>query len=200
MRRGMAGALGALLLLAALLLAAHNLIEARQAAEYAEQTVVQLIDGLPREHIVPQTAEAVEEERAPCAAVDGTAYLGILEIPSLGLTLPVAAQWDYAALKRTPCRYSGTSAGDDLVIIAHNYRAHFGRLKTLSPGAKVYLTDASGGRMAYAVTMLERICPDDPTVLEGRAALTLLTCTPGGKNRLAVLCRRAAGTCDESGS
>ncbi len=189
MRRGR---IGALLLAAAVLLTAYNLREARQAAEFSERTVLRITESLPlREHTAPQVEKAAETEETPYAEVDGTAYLGILEVPSLGLTLPVAAQWDYPALKRTPCRYGGTCAGDDLVIIAHNYRAHFGRLKELVLGAEVRLTDWSGARTVYAVTGLERISPDGLSALEGRAALTLFTCTPGGKSRLAVLCERA---------
>ena len=191
MRCGWISALGALLISAAVLLTAHNLHEARQAAEFAEQTALRLTDGLSRTHAVPQTTEASGTEEAPHVAVDGTEYLGLLEVPSLGLTLPVAAQWDYPTLKRTPCRYSGTSAEDNLIILAHNYHTHFGRLKQLAPGAEVYLTELSGARTAYIVTGLERISPDGLPALESQAALTLLTCTPGGKSRLAVLCERA---------
>ena len=52
--------------------------------------------------------------------VRGNSYVGYLSIPALGLELPVMADWSYKRLRTAPCRYSGSTKTDDLVILAHN--------------------------------------------------------------------------------
>lgn len=128
-------------------------------------------------------AAKAKHRRRPEA--ESTDYLGLLELPTLSLTLPVAAEWSYPALKRTPCRYSGTAGEVSFVIIAHNYPAHFGRLWELEPGAEVYFTDMAGTRTLYIVERQERLRPGDTEALS-EPGLTLLTCTPGGRSRVAV--------------
>ena len=73
--------------------------------------------------------------------INGRDYIGVLSIPSLELELPVISQWDYPALKVAPCRYSGSLYQDNLIICAHNYASHFGKLKELQPGDIVLFTD-----------------------------------------------------------
>lgn len=94
-------------------------------------------------------------------------------------------------LRRTPCRYSGSAYRDDLILLAHNYESHFGRLKSLSPGDAVLFTDADGNEFAYEVLELEML---RPTAVEDMTAgdwdLTLFTCTLGGQARVTVRCLR----------
>lgn len=131
----------------------------------------------------------------PETEVDGRACIGYLEIPELELVLPVLSAWSYEALREAPCRYSGSLYLDDLVVCAHNYEAHFGRLQALSPGARVRFTDVEGTAVEYAVTETEQLAP---TALEELQAgdwdLTLLTCTQGGEARIAVRCARTEDT------
>ena len=82
--------------------------------------------------------------------------------------------------------------GGDLVIAAHNYKTHFGRLKELQEGDGITFTDLSGAEYAYRVDRVENVQPQDvAAVTESGAALTLYTCTPGGKTRVAVYCSAA---------
>lgn len=81
-------------------------------------------------------------------SLEDGACIGILEIPSLDLKLPVISKWSYPLLKKAPCRYSGSVYENNLVIAAHNYRSHFGRLKTLQNGSEVIFTDASGNQLS----------------------------------------------------
>ena len=116
-------------------------------------------------------------------------YVGTLQIPSLGLNLPIQAQWSYKKLKHTPCHYSGTAEGGDLVLIAHNYRSHFGRLKDLPVGATIIFTDAEGEVFTYAVDVHETLPPNQNGYLTaGDWDLSLSTCTVGGAMREVVRC------------
>lgn len=85
--------------------------------------------------------DASHELKTPLT-VDGSAYAGILTIPSLGLELPVCARLDMDAMQSAPCLYSGSLYRKDMVIGAHNYDAHFGRIGSLTPGDSVIFTDA----------------------------------------------------------
>ena len=128
----------------------------------------------------------------PTVEIDGYGYVGYLSVPSVGLELPVMAEWDYDRLKIAPCRQFGSSRTDDLVIAAHNYTSHFGRLSRVSAGDEVTFTDMEGIVNAYAVAAFEEV---NPTLVEdiersGHPPPVLYTCTYGGKTRSAVFCTR----------
>lgn len=74
----------------------------------------------------------------PVTLVDGFQYIGILEIPSLGIRLPVMDTWDYDRLRISPCLYSGSYYTDDMVICGHNYQRHFSPIKGVDIDADVY--------------------------------------------------------------
>lgn len=203
MRRRIGAALlifGALLLLAsggAALLHARQDEQAGRTARQAVTALQQLIES-PAETQetvgAPFSASPAPQETAKPAAVelDGESYIGVLCIPSLGLELPVMEDWSYARLRIAPCRQFGSAAGGDLVIAAHNYKTHFGRLKELQEGDGITFTDLSGAEYAYRVDRVENVQPQDvAAVTESGAALTLYTCTPGGKTRVAVYCSAA---------
>lgn len=203
MRRRIGAALlifGALLLLAsggAALLHARQDEQAGRTARQAVTALQQLIES-PAETQetvgAPFSASPAPQETAKPAAVelDGESYIGVLRIPSLGLELPVMEDWSYARLKIAPCRQFGSAADGDLVIAAHNYKTHFGRLKELQEGDGITFTDLSGAEYAYRVDRVENVQPQDvAAVTESGAALTLYTCTPGGKTRVAVYCSAA---------
>ncbi|MGN1249521.1 MAG: sortase [Candidatus Spyradocola sp.] len=117
--------------------------------------------------------------------------MGILAIPSLELELPVLEDWSYAQLKRAPCRQFGAPETDDLVIAAHNYASHFGHLRQLDPGDKVTFTELDGNVHTYLVAEVRVLEPTQvDAVLSSGHALTLYTCTKGGKSRVVVFCDR----------
>ncbi len=120
-------------------------------------------------------------------------WLGTLYVPLFGLELPVRADYDYDALYRTPCRYTGSVEDDDLVICAHNYPWHFGQLRNISLGESVRLEDMRGEVHEYAVVDVEIVQPTDiDAMIDSEADLTLFTCTYGGQARVAVRCQRVA--------
>ena len=125
----------------------------------------------------------------PMKEIDGETYIGVVEIPSLELSLPVMSDWSYPQLKKAPCRYVGSVYSHDAVICGHNYDRHFGRLKELIPGDEVRFTDMDGNVFSYEVMALETLAPTAvEEMTEGDWDLTLFTCTVGGTTRLAVRC------------
>ena len=187
-------AAGAVLILCALLLLMHNRREDAYAGQEAESLLAELEAAIPVQSPETPVTEAPKnhDPELPVVMLDGYGYVGYLELLTLELKLPVMAEWDYKRLKISPCRQSGSSRTDDLVIAAHNYDNHFGRLKELSKGDTVIFTDMEGIVNTYFVEKLETLGPDAvDTVLNSNYDLVLYTCTKGGRTRVTVFCRRA---------
>ena len=188
--------LGVLLIGAAAVLFGMNRREAKEAAEAAEAVLPQLVEKMEK-NAGKEDPETGEENPLPDPydpemreeEIGGERYVGYLSIPSLGLELPVISEWSYERLKTAPCRYAGSSKTGDLVIAAHNYARHFGRLAEISPGAEVYFTDMDGVVSAYEVIGVEELGPSDvEEMTAGEYDLTLFTCTYTGRSRVTVRC------------
>ena len=185
--------LGLLLIAAALFLSAYNEMESHEARNSAQQVIAQMCQTLPTETAAETEAPAIPEylldagREMPVQTIDGKDYIGVLTIPSLELELPVISQWDYAALKVAPCRYSGSLYQNNLIICAHNFASHFGKLKSLRVGDIAIFTDMEENAVTFQMVERETL---EPTDLEGMEAgdwdMTLYTCTVGGQSRVTV--------------
>lgn len=210
--------LGALMVLAAVGLFVLNLREQTSAAESVQMLMPQIVDAIQQRQTEPEETEPATTEPAqptepegtddptpsqpvilpqpenkafPVVEIDGYGYIGFLTIPSLELELPVMADWSYAQLKIAPCRYTGEGDSNDLVIMAHNYDRHFGRISGLHPGDTVAFTDMNGVTVYYEVVALDILAPSAvEEMTAGEYDLTLFTCTYGGKTRVTVRCDR----------
>lgn len=134
------------------------------------------------------TAQPPSEMRS--ISVNGEEYCGYITLPQLGLELPVMSGWSYERLKTSPCRYSGTVEGRDIIIAAHNYNSHFGRIKELSQGDEIWFTTADGMQYFYRVDYTENVDGYDvDQMLSGGSSdwdMTLFTCTLSGQSRVTV--------------
>lgn len=125
----------------------------------------------------------------PVVEVDGHFYIGTIFIHELGMELPVMTDWSYPQLKIAPCRYSGSAYKGDLIIVAHNYVTHFGKMRTLPAGSPITLIDVEGNVFEYAIAEIEILKPNQVEELMGTDyPLTLVTCTVGGETRITVRC------------
>ena len=196
--------LGILLIVAAAGLAGYNLWDASRAQKAAEEITGQLISEIESKVEEGKTAAPYIDPNTPMPVevIDGYEYIGVLEIPSEGLSLPVMKEWDYTRLKISPCRFTGSYYSDDLVICAHNYMRHLGPLLQIGIGEDIYFTSVDGLTIHYIVTNRETV---EPTAVEQMIEntsnsgtslldwdLTLFTCNLGGQTRCAVRCSRAA--------
>ena len=194
---------GLTLLGGALALFCYNRMDAARAGQAAEQTLLELQQAMEEAAPTSDPADVASETdiqsfdaqdaTLDTITIDGNEYIGFLSIPSLELELPVLAQWSYPLLKTAPCRYAGAPATDDLIIAAHNYARHFGRLNSLVPGDQVLFTDVNGRVFVYEVEAVDTL---EATAVEematGNNGLTLFTCTYGGAARVAVRCVKSA--------
>lgn len=177
---------GSLLIFFSFFLITYNVKESTQA----EKNVVKTVEKLTLE--LPETAKepfAMPQIEMPEIEIDGNTYIGVLKLPSLSQELPVMSGWSYPKLKLAPCRYQGSAYEKDLIIMAHNYPAHFGSLKELSVGETVTFTDVDGNIFYYEVAELEILDPFQTEAMQaGEWDLTLFTCTLGGQSRVTVRC------------
>lgn len=186
--------LGVVLLLLAGGLYGHNRYEDAHAGAEAQTVVADL------QQKVSETADTGAEADSdpldpelPVVEIDGNEYVGEISIPAIGIDLPVMSEWSYPRLKIAPCRQFGSSRTDDLVIAAHNYESHFGKLSSLSEGDSVIFTDMDGIENQYVVSKIEVLDPHSVEEVEHSGyALVLYTCTYGGKTRVTVFCDRAS--------
>lgn len=193
---------GLLLFAAALALSVYNLWDGYRAEQSREKLLEEYRD---KHQDISDKGEQTEESdgqipdyqlnpemempEITLEDLDGAACIGVLEIPKIDLKLPVLSEWSYPLLKKAPCRYSGSAYLDNLVIAAHNYRTHFGKLKELETGDEVIFTDAAGNRFEYKVAVVEALTPQSvEDMTSGEWALSLFTCTLDGKNRVTVRC------------
>lgn len=116
--------------------------------------------------------------------------LTLLLFPNKEL-MPVLSTWSYALLKKAPCRYTGSVYLDNMVIAAHNSKAHFKKLSQLEKGDIITFTDAVGNVFTYEVAGIEILQPEEvDDMTSGQWPLTLFTCTYGGASRVTVRCEK----------
>lgn len=181
--------IGLLMIIAALGLTLYNIWDGNRAGKASQEIAEKLVAELPeatKPHVDPT-------KEMNTLDLDGNLYLGLLEIPSLDLELPVMSEWSYDHLRTAPCRYSGSCFENNLVIAGHNYSGHFRDLKLLDIGADVYFTTVDGEVFQYEVDNIETLNPTqiDSMITADNWDLTLFTCTVGGRSRCTVRCVEA---------
>ncbi len=179
---------------AAVLWTAHNLYEQYNAERLSDEALSKMSFDTPLtsedvgETVIPDYILNPDMDM-PTEDVDGTLYIGKLDIPALGLSLPVISEWSGEDLKKAPCRYSGSVYKGNMVIAGHNYRRHFSGIKNLPAGNEVTFTDIAGNVFSYRVAETETLgAYNTAEMTSGEYPLTLFTCTPGGSARVAVRC------------
>jgi len=194
--------LGMALVGGALLLFLNNRQEDRIAQEFGQTVMPELREEIRQaRQTAPSEAPTVPEMYTPAElltpeecvmtekVINGYAYVGYLTIPELELELPVMSGWDSRRLQIAPCRYTGTLKGEDLVIMAHNFSSHFGRLSQLTVGSRLEFTDMDGVLWNYEVVAMDVLAAEAvEEMTSGEYDLTLFTCAKNRTHRVTVRC------------
>ena len=180
---------GLLLIAAALFIIGYNFIETKKAQNSVDEILSQL-------DMITEDAEKASQNMTDLntdmlgKTVEGISLVGIIEIPSLDIVLPVAESLDNNTLKKVPCRYTGSAYSNDMVIAGHNYRSHFGKLSDIKPGAAVVFTDVNGNTFEYIAVEKEKLASTDiQEMTHSDWDLTLFTCTMDGQARVTIRCQ-----------
>lgn len=190
--------IGKVCLLSALLLHLYNIYDNMNQDQNQKQILEQYIQETNHQQDtsfiqIPdyQLNPEMEMPEVSIPGLEEAGCIGIIEIPSINIKLPVLSTWSYSLLKKAPCRYSGSIYLDNMVIAAHNSDAHFKKISNLQEGDIVTFTDAVGNVFTYTVAGIELLQPDEvDNMTNGQWPLTLFTCTYGGASRVTVRCEK----------
>ncbi len=139
------------------------------------------------------------EDYADQLDITGTGIMGYVQIPSIGVNLPIFHGTSNAVLEKGIGHLLGSSLpvgglGTHTVLTGHSGMASqvmFSDLEQLKTGDVFYL-DVLGDRLAYQVDDIHVVQPCDTSLLEifpGEDYCTLVTCTPYGVNTHRLLVR-----------
>lgn len=140
---------------------------------------------------IPTPQSAIPEERTnnamPVLSIDGTDFVGILEMPRYGASLPVGAHW--GKVSSYPCLFDGSVYDGTLQIGATTQAGQYDFYRDISVGDAVYFTDMEGNRYEYTITDLRYVNRADQAALaEKDAGLTLFIKNIYGFSYLIVSC------------
>lgn len=132
-------------------------------------------------------------KKSKTISVDNNYYSGIIDIPEIGIKLPVMSEWNYDNLNISPCLFYNDEKNNRKIIAGHNYSSHFGKLKQLKQGDYIIFTNAENKRVIYKVLQTEILGSTDTDKMLGGDDwnLTLFTCSLSGYERVTVRCIQA---------
>ena len=174
-----------------------KLIEAKELAVAYNQTILpgaQDEDSFSKEALL-----SASENYGSLLNLAGVGIMGYVEIPTIGVTLPIYHGTNNSTLERGVGHLLGSSlpvGGESThsVLTAHSGMASakmFSDLDRLKKG-DVFFIDVLGEKLAYQVDQIKTVLPYDTTFLQteiGNDLCTLVTCTPFGVNTHRLLVR-----------
>lgn len=174
-----------------------KLIEAKELAVAYNQTILpgaQDEDSFSKEALL-----SASESYGSLLNLAGDGIMGYVEIPTIGVTLPIYHGTNNSTLERGVGHLLGSSlpvGGESThsVLTAHSGMASqkmFSDLDRLKKG-DIFFLDVLGEKLAYQVDQIKTVLPYDATFLQteiGNDLCTLVTCTPFGVNTHRLLVR-----------
>ena len=107
--------------------------------------------------------------------------IGRLDLPALGLRVPILNDYDPASLRKGVGRIKGTAVPGGLgnFVLAGHRDTYFRPLRHIAPGMTMRVT-TPGGIFDYIVDDTRIVSPEDVDVLDigDRPEMTLITCFP----------------------
>ena len=144
-----------------------NISHSEKQAQYYVDTLCTLI---------PEPQDVVPEERRDntmsVLSVDGTDFVGLIELPRYESVLPVGADWGESS--KYPSRFGGSVYDGSLQIGATTQNGQYDFYRELSVGDTVIYTDVEGNRYTFEITsMRSEKHADQATLGQKEASLTL---------------------------
>ena len=157
-----------------------------RASQQQVQTYVHTLRTL-----LPEPQGAVPEERSdntmPVLSLNGSNFIGILEMPNYASALPVCADW--GQVSQYPCCLGGSVYNGSIQIGGTSQKGQYDFYREISVGDTLFFTDMTGNRYAYTVADLRYEKHADQAALQSReAALTLFVKNIYGLEYLVIFC------------
>ena len=174
-----------------------KLIEAKELAVAYNQTILpgaQDEDSFSKEALL-----SASENYGSLLNLADDGIMGYVEVPTIGVTLPIFHGTNNSTLERGVGHLLGSSlpvGGESThsVLTAHSGMASqkmFSDLDRVKIG-DIFFLDVLGEKLAYQVDQIKTVLPYDTTFLQtemGNDLCTLVTCTPFGVNTHRLLVR-----------
>lgn len=174
--------------------------EIREAWERAEEYNKAITPGASNESAFTQEAQlAAAKNYANVLNINGDSIMGYVEIPKIGVNLPIFHGTDENTLERGVGHLVGSSlpiGGDSThaILTAHSGMASqkmFTNLEDMDIG-DVFYVKVLGKKLAYQVDDINVVLPHeiaDLYIAQGKDYVTLVTCTPYAVNTHRLLVR-----------
>lgn len=131
------------------------------------------------------------EGRMKTIDINKNKYIGILQMPTLSISLPIQGEWSDELLYTSPCKYIGSVYDDSMVLMGHNYKRQFGSIRNLNLGDEIVFTDVEGIKYNYIVSKKEILHSSMVDyMINSDWDLTLFTCDYNRVNRTTIRCTR----------
>lgn len=179
--------IGLLLIGAAFLLTAYNIVTDFYYGHKANLTVKEIVNIIDEKEIEKPKKEELKHSNLTNIEIDGEYYVGIIEMPSVNLTLPVISNASAESLNIAPGVYVGTPYNKNFVICAHNRINFFSPIKDLKKGDLVYFIDYYGNVFEYEVDLKDSIHKEGiDEMIDSGYDLTLFTCEYDNTYRITI--------------
>lgn len=141
--------LGVAVVAVALAITAVTFVGQRCAVDKAAETVAALYA------VMPEQKKAAADDRVnqemPMLETDGVNYIGILEVPKFGCTLPIGGIWDSRRITRYPHRFTGSVYDATLVIGGSDQAGQLDFVTVITTGDVLFIVDTEGNRYSFQV-------------------------------------------------
>ncbi len=133
--------------------------------------------------------DAQNNDNSTLYRINDTQYIGVLNIPSLDVVLPICSEWNSENSEKGVCRYSGSVKEKNFIMAGHNYRSMLRNLSEIETGSEIIITDSDKVEHRYIVTYTEVIGGyNSEAMTSGEWDMTVFTCTISGNSRYVVRC------------
>lgn len=141
-----------------------------------------------------ETSEEVEAVQTIDAELKGYKVVGIIKIPKIDVEYPILEKTTVESLNISITKFWGNEINEigNVTLAGHNNFSGvmFGKIKKLTIGDIIELTDTQNVTLQYEVFETKIIDPNDISCIlpieEGRREITLITCENGKANRFIV--------------
>ena len=141
-----------------------------------------------------ETSEEVEAVQTIDAELKGYKVVGIIKIPKIDVEYPILEKTTVESLNISITKFWGNEINEigNVTLAGHNNFSGvmFGKIKKLTVGDIIELTDTQNVTLQYEVFETKIIDPNDISCIlpieEGRREITLITCENGKANRFIV--------------
>ncbi len=137
-----------------------------------------------------------KKEKTSSTTYQGFTTIGRIEIPKIGVDVPILSNVTIDGMEIAPCLLYSTgdlNESGNNVIVAHNYSNLFGNNKKLQNGDKIYITTNEGKRVEYEVykkyTALSEEFGYAKRDTNNKPEITLSTCTEDDDYRLIIFAK-----------